>query len=66
MEGLPFHFEKKVLASRLGMAPEVLSRSFASLAPYEVTVRGPMIEIKDVDALRGLAKPTSTMDDATA
>ena len=34
-------FEKKVLAARLGMAPEVLSRSFAALAPYKVKVAGP-------------------------
>ena len=56
-------FDKKVLASRLGMAPEVLSRSFASLVPYNVTVRGATIEIHDVDALRKLAKPASTIDD---
>lgn len=57
-------FEKKVLASRLGMAPEVLSRSFAQLVAYDVVVRGPIVEIKDPEALRGLAKPTSTIDDA--
>lgn len=57
-------FEKKVLASRLGMAPEVLSRSFASLVPYKVSVRGANVEIGDVDALRKLAKPASTIDDA--
>jgi len=56
-------FEKKVLASRLGMAPEVLSRSFASLVPYKVTVSGSTIEIRDVDALRKLAKPAATIDD---
>lgn len=56
-------FEKKVLASRLGMAPEVLSRAFASLAAYRVRVDGPTIEIQDADALRGLAKPTPTIDD---
>jgi CRP/FNR family transcriptional activator FtrB len=56
-------FEKKVLASRLGMAPEVLSRSFASLVPYKVVVRGPEVEIKDVEALRTLAKPKATIDD---
>ena len=56
-------FEKKVLASRLGMAPEVLSRSFASLVQYDVRVRGTNVEIRDVEALRKLAKPTSTIDD---
>lgn len=55
-------FEKKILASRLGVAPEVLSRSFASLVPYKVVVRGPIVEIGDTEALRGLAKPTPTID----
>lgn len=56
-------FEKKVLASRLGMAPEVLSRSFASLAPYDVVVAGARIEIRDPEALQRLAKPSTTIDD---
>lgn len=58
-------FDKKVLASRLGMAPEILSRSFAALLPYQVRVKGPEIEIGDLAALRTLAKPTSTIDDPT-
>ena len=56
-------FDKKVLASRLGMAPEVLSRSFAALAPYHVTVRGPKVVLNDIDALQKLAQPSSTIDD---
>lgn len=56
-------FEKKVLASRLGMAPEVLSRSFSSLGAYNVRVDGRSIEIADPDALRKLAKPSRTIDD---
>jgi CRP/FNR family transcriptional activator FtrB len=56
-------FEKKVLASRLGMAPEVLSRAFAALIPYKVKVRGATIEIQDEAALRNLARPTPTIDD---
>lgn len=56
-------FEKKILASRLGMAPEVLSRSFAALAAYDVRVAGPTIEIGDLDALVKLAKPAPTIDD---
>lgn len=56
-------FEKRVLASRLGMAPEVLSRSFSALAAYQVRVKGPTIEIGDLDALIKLAKPTVTIDD---
>lgn len=56
-------FEKRILASRLGMAPEVLSRSFASLVPYKVRVNGPTVEIGDRDALAALAKPAATIDD---
>ena len=56
-------FEKKVLASRLGMAPEVLSRSFAALVPYKVRVSGPTVEIGDLEALATLAKPSVTIDD---
>ncbi len=59
-------FEKKVLASRLGMAPEVLSRSFAALVPYKVKVTGATIDIRDGDALRNLAKPTPTIDDPSS
>lgn len=56
-------FEKKVLASRLGMAPEVLSRTFAQLAQYHVKVDGPTIALGDVPALRKLACPIVTIDD---
>ncbi len=56
-------FDKKVLAARLGMAPEVLSRSLAALAQYEVVVRGATVELNDPNALRQLAQPSSTIDD---
>ena len=56
-------FEKRTLAARLGMAPEVLSRSFAALAPYKVIVKGSEIQIRDPEALKQLAKPTPTIDD---
>jgi CRP/FNR family transcriptional activator FtrB len=56
-------FEKKVLAARLGIAPEVLSRSFAALAPYKVKVTGTTIEIRDVETLTRLARPSATIDD---
>lgn len=56
-------FDKKVLASRLGMAPEVLSRSFAALRPYGVTVAGTTFSIGDRGALIRLAHPTATIDD---
>lgn len=60
---LELPFGKKVLAARLGMAPEVLSRSFAALVPYKVKVTGASIEIRDVEALTKLARPTPTIDD---
>jgi len=58
-------FDKKVLAARLGMAPEVLSRSFAALAPYRVTVAGADIGLHDIAALKNLARPCPTIDDPT-
>ena len=56
-------FEKKVLASRLGTSPEVLSRSFSALVPYGVQVDGVRILLKDLPALRNLAKPSALIDD---
>jgi CRP/FNR family transcriptional regulator, transcriptional activator FtrB len=56
-------FDKKILASRLGMAPEVLSRSIAALIPYGVTVAGPAVTISDRAALSRLACPSPTIDD---
>jgi CRP/FNR family transcriptional regulator, transcriptional activator FtrB len=56
-------FDKKVLASRLGMVPEVLSRSFAALQPYRVRVTGGLIVLEDREALAKLARPSLTIDD---
>lgn len=56
-------FDKKILASRLGMAPEVLSRSIAALIPYGVLVSGRTVQIADRGALNGLACPCPTIDD---
>lgn len=58
-------FEKKVLAARLGMAPEALSRAFGSLAAYRVVVQGLTVAIQDVEALRKLAQPSALIDDPT-
>lgn len=55
-------FEKKVLAARLGMAPEVLSRCFANLAAYNVKVEGKTIAVADVEALKALALPSPLID----
>jgi len=56
-------FDKKILASRLGMVPEVLSRSFAALQPYGVSVSGSSVRLGDREALIRLAHPTLTIDD---
>lgn len=48
-------FEKRVLASRLGMAPAVLSRSIAALGSLGVRVRRRSVEIRDRGALVRLA-----------
>lgn len=58
-------YDKKILASRLGMAPEVLSRSFAALAEYNVQVTGRHVSLRDRPALTKLAKPSPTIDDPT-
>jgi len=58
-------YDKKILASRLGMAPEVLSRSFAALAEYNVQVTGRRVSLRDRPALTKLAKPSPTIDDPT-
>jgi len=54
---------KRVLASRLGMTPENLSRAFATLGPYGVEVDGPTIHLRDIPDLTGFAKPNPIIDD---
>jgi CRP/FNR family transcriptional activator FtrB len=58
-------FEKKVLAARLGMAPEALSRAFATLAKFDVSVDGAHVVVKDWVALEKLANPDPLIDDET-
>jgi len=55
--------EKRVLASRLGMTPENLSRAFASLGAYGVEVQGPKVLLRKLRDLEQLAKPTPLIDD---
>ena len=47
-------FQKSLLAGMLGLAPEALSRAFSSLRRAGVTVRGRIVQIGDVNALRDL------------
>ena len=56
-------FEKRRLASVLGMTAENLSRAFKGLQPYGVTVEGPRIYIDDQADLERFAKPTPLIDD---
>lgn len=56
-------FDKKVLAARIGVAPEVLSRAFASLAAYGVTVSGKRVIIDPKGGLSKLAGPSKLLDD---
>jgi CRP/FNR family transcriptional activator FtrB len=58
-------FEKKILAARLGMAPEAMSRAFATLAKYDVRVDGANVTVKDWPALEKLAHPDPLIDDET-
>jgi CRP/FNR family transcriptional regulator, transcriptional activator FtrB len=56
-------FEKRRLASVLGMTPENLSRAFKGLQPYGVTVNGTNIIITDQIDLERFAKPNPLIDD---
>ncbi len=47
-------FQKSLLAGMLGLAPEALSRAFSSLRRVGVTVRGRVIQVEDVEALRDI------------
>ncbi len=56
-------FDKRTLASRLGMTPENLSRNLALLSKYGVQSSGRDIVIGDPAALRHFAKPNALIDD---
>jgi len=56
-------YEKRRLASFLGMTPENLSRAFKGLQAYGVQVTGTRVTITDRDDLASFAKPDSLIDD---
>ncbi|WP_337957867.1 cyclic nucleotide-binding domain-containing protein [Rhodosalinus sediminis] len=58
-------FEKRRLASVLGMTPENLSRAFKGLQPYGVTVAGNRVTIADGADLERFARPNPLIDDFT-
>jgi CRP-like cAMP-binding protein len=45
-------FQKSLLAGKLGLAPEALSRAFSQLKNSGVSIRGRVIHISDAEALR--------------
>ncbi|EJC80709.1 cAMP-binding protein [Rhizobium leguminosarum bv. trifolii WSM2297] len=45
-------YRKRILAGKLGLAPEALSRAFAALIPSGVEVKGKTILVDSVDLLR--------------
>jgi CRP/FNR family transcriptional activator FtrB len=55
-------FNKRLLASRLGMAPENLSRNLAYLERFGVTNEGRDIIVRDLESLRQFAKPNVLID----
>lgn len=56
-------YEKRRLASLLGMTPENLSRAFKALQPYGVSVNGTRIIIGNQADLERFAKPNPLIDD---
>jgi len=59
-------FEKRRLASVLGMTPENLSRAFKGLQPYGVTVIGTRVVIGHQADLETFAKPNPLIDDVAS
>jgi CRP/FNR family transcriptional activator FtrB len=55
-------FNKRILASRLGMAPENLSRNLALLERYGVRSAGRGIMVDDLRRLEEFAKPSPVID----
>jgi CRP-like cAMP-binding protein len=51
-EAFRLPFQKSLLAGKLGLAPEALSRAFSLLKNSGVSIRGRVIQISDAEALR--------------
>ncbi len=56
--------DKRLIAARLGMTPESLSRGFSSLRKMGVEVRGHRIRLIDVSKLRQYCMPDRLIDEA--
>lgn len=60
---LDIPYDKRTLASLLGMTPENLSRAFGTLKPYGVEVTGSRVTFSDLKGLKTLAKPNPLIDE---
>jgi len=56
-------YDKRTIASLLGMTPENLSRAFNTLKPYGVDVDGATIRLGDLPSLARLARPNPLIDE---
>jgi len=61
--GAALPFDKRTLASRLGMTPENLSRAFAALREHGVEVQGNRVRLGDVDRLTAYCQPDPLIDE---
>lgn len=55
-------YSKRVLAARLGMTPENLSRAFNRLRGYGVTLEGSRVDIADIARLSDFCQPDALID----
>lgn len=60
---LELPYDKRTLAALIGMTPENISRAFATLKPFGVSVDGAHVRLSDLPGLEGLAKPNPLVDD---
>lgn len=56
-------YDKRAIASLLGMTPENLSRAFNTLKPYGIEVNGAKVRLGDMKSLETLAKPNPLIDE---
>ena len=56
-------YDKRTLASLMGMTPENLSRAFNTLKAYGVKVEGSKVHLRDITGLVNLAKVNPLIDD---
>ena len=60
---LTIPYEKRILATYLGMTAENLSRGFSALAAHGVNIKGLQIDIVDIGKLTDYARPSPLIDD---